>query len=81
MSFSNVRALLSSEYSTTDVLYYLQKVAMLVQGNWVVKSEVIYPKDFTSPQNGVPSELMCRARDYIVGVQFRDRELIHKMQL
>lgn len=68
MSFRNLRTMLSSEHSTTDVLSYLQKAAVLVQGNWVVKSELIYPKESTSSENGVPGEVMCKARDYIVSV-------------
>ncbi|XP_067121880.1 LOW QUALITY PROTEIN: DNA-directed RNA polymerase III subunit RPC5 [Centruroides vittatus] len=48
------------------ILRLLQQVAMLVQGCWVVKSDVIYPKDSISPLTGVNSELLCRARDYIM---------------
>jgi len=33
-----------------------------VQGNWIVNSDLVYPKDV---QDGI-SELMCKARDYIV---------------
>lgn len=35
-------------------------------GNWVIKSEVLYPDNTFSATSGVPAELMCRARDYIV---------------
>lgn len=58
----------------------MQQVAVLVQGNWVVNSELIYPKDSLSVQNGI-SELMCKARDYIVSILSKDnRLLLHKMQ-
>lgn len=65
ISFAKLCQILSPERDTTAILKYLQQVAMLVQGNWVVNSELIYPKDSLSPQN---SELMCKARDYIVSV-------------
>lgn len=31
-------------------------------------SEVLYPKKTMSAHSGVPSEILCRARDYIVGL-------------
>ncbi|XP_032674592.1 DNA-directed RNA polymerase III subunit RPC5-like [Odontomachus brunneus] len=66
ISFSNLCSMLSLEHSTTDVLCHLQKVAMLVQGNWVLKSELIYPTGFISSQNNISADFMCRARDYIL---------------
>lgn len=68
ISFTQLRLILSSEHDTAAVLKYLQQVAVLVQGNWVVNSELIYIKDSVSSQNGIPAELMCRARDYIVSI-------------
>lgn len=41
-------------------------MAVLVKGNWVIRSECLYAKDTVSPHNGVSAEFMCRARDYIV---------------
>lgn len=52
--------------TTETLLKTLPKVAVLVRGNWVVKSEVLYPANTFSATSGVPAELMCRARDYIV---------------
>lgn len=46
----------------------LPKVAVLVRGNWVVKSEILYPSNTLSSTSGVPSELMCRTRDYVVRI-------------
>lgn len=66
MSFMQLRTILSSDHETTAVLKYLQQVAVLVQGNWVVNSELVYPKDTMSAHSGIPAELMCRARDYVV---------------
>ncbi|XP_018343176.1 PREDICTED: DNA-directed RNA polymerase III subunit RPC5 [Trachymyrmex septentrionalis] len=65
ISFAKLCEILSPEQDTITILKYLQQVAMLVQGNWIVNSELIYPKDSLSPQNST-SEFMCRTRDYIL---------------
>jgi len=54
---------------TASLLRIVQQVAVLVQGNWVVRSDVLYPKDTSSNISGVPAELMCRGRDYIVSLK------------
>lgn len=61
-----LRSILSPDQDAVAVIKYLQQVAVLVQGNWVVNSELIYPKDTISSHSGVAADLMCRARDYIV---------------
>ncbi|XP_066291491.1 DNA-directed RNA polymerase III subunit RPC5-like [Branchiostoma lanceolatum] len=73
MSFSQLLALLTSGVDPTAVLRTVQQVAMLVQGNWVVKSDILYPKDTCSPHSGAPAELVCRGRDYVMWrfTQFR----------
>ena len=50
-----------------EVLEELQHVCVLVQGCWVVRSDVLYPKGHTSPHSGVCSDVLCRARDLAVG--------------
>lgn len=70
MSFLQLRTLLASEHETAAILKYLQQVAVLVQGNWVVNSELIYPKETMSAHSGIPADLMCRARDYVVRTFF-----------
>ncbi|XP_014226289.1 DNA-directed RNA polymerase III subunit RPC5-like [Trichogramma pretiosum] len=77
MSFEQLKALLSAEHQTTAILRYLQQVAYLVQGNWVVNSELIYPKDAVSSHSGIPAELMCRARDYIL-LCFTESEFVDR---
>lgn len=63
--------LAGGEGLTSDILLRtLPKVAVLVRGNWVVKSEVLYPANTFSATSGVPAELMCRARDYVVSLLF-----------
>ncbi|KAG0712422.1 DNA-directed RNA polymerase III subunit RPC5 [Chionoecetes opilio] len=51
--------------SSQSVLKVLQQVAVLVQGNWVVKSDIIYLKDSKS-ESGVPNDLIQRGRDYLL---------------
>lgn len=54
---------------TTDhlpVLRTLQSIAMLVQSCWVVKSELLYPKDSFSPVTRVPAEILCKVRDFVI---------------
>ncbi|KAG9350254.1 hypothetical protein JZ751_026608 [Albula glossodonta] len=66
MPFANLMGLLSSGTDSTAVLRCIQQVAMLVQGNWVVKSDVLYPKNSYSAFSGVPAEVLCRGRDYVL---------------
>ncbi|XP_033214367.1 DNA-directed RNA polymerase III subunit RPC5 [Belonocnema kinseyi] len=75
MSFAELRNTLSMDHDSGAVLKYLQQVAVLVKGNWIVNSELLYPKDTTSHEHGIPAELMCRARDFIL-LKFTENEYI-----
>ncbi|XP_076650808.1 RNA polymerase III subunit E [Halictus rubicundus] len=77
ISFVQLRSILSPDQETAAVLKYLQQVAVLVQGNWVVNSELIYPKDSISSHNGIPADLMCKARDYIL-LSFTEHEYLDR---
>nr|XP_003702985.2 PREDICTED: DNA-directed RNA polymerase III subunit RPC5 [Megachile rotundata] len=77
LSFAQLRLIISPDQETSAVLKYLQQVAVLVQGNWVVNSELLYPKDTVSSHNGIPAELMCRARDYVL-LSFTEHEYLHR---
>ncbi|CAK9834119.1 DNA-directed RNA polymerase III subunit RPC5 [Anthophora retusa] len=77
ISFPQLRSILSPDQETTAILKYLQQVAVLVQGNWVVNSELLYPKDTISSHNGIPAELMCRARDYVL-LSFTENEFLDR---
>ncbi|XP_033907518.1 DNA-directed RNA polymerase III subunit RPC5-like [Acipenser ruthenus] len=66
MPFANLMGFLGHGTDSTAVLRCIQQVAMLVQGNWVIKSDVLYPKDSCSPHSGVPAEVLCRGRDYVM---------------
>ncbi|OXB54335.1 hypothetical protein ASZ78_015515 [Callipepla squamata] len=100
MPFANLMSLLGSGTDSTTVLRCIQQVAMLVQGNWVVKSavflenqlthppsllinsDVLYPKDTSSPHSGVPAEVLCRGRDFVVSTKMwkftQDRWVVRK---
>jgi DNA-directed RNA polymerase-3 subunit RPC5 len=77
MQFQQLMMILAGgEGLTADTLLKnLPKVAVLVRGNWVVKSEVLYPSNTFSSTSGVPAELMCRTRDYVVTIWYRVRHL------
>ncbi|KAL1517071.1 hypothetical protein ABEB36_000883 [Hypothenemus hampei] len=85
IQFHQIMLLLAGvEGVTADALIKsLQKVAVLVRGNWVVKSEVLYPDNSLSATSGVPAELMCRARDYILYLftkeQFVERKKVSSL--
>uniref|UniRef100_A0A673IL73 DNA-directed RNA polymerase III subunit RPC5-like n=1 Tax=Sinocyclocheilus rhinocerous TaxID=307959 RepID=A0A673IL73_9TELE len=65
MPFANLMGLLASGTDSIAVLRCIQQVALLVQGNWVVKSDVLYPKNTCSSHSGVPAEVLCRGRDFV----------------
>ena len=55
-----------ADQSQDDILTHLMKFAVLVQGCWVVRSNLLFPEGFYSAYNSVPHSVMCRARDLIV---------------
>uniref|UniRef100_A0A8D8RXJ9 DNA-directed RNA polymerase III subunit RPC5 n=2 Tax=Cacopsylla melanoneura TaxID=428564 RepID=A0A8D8RXJ9_9HEMI len=57
---------LTSPGEESEMKKFLQQHALLVHGNWVVKSDVLFPKESASPFSGVPGDVMCTARDYLV---------------
>ncbi|XP_053327192.1 DNA-directed RNA polymerase III subunit RPC5 [Spea bombifrons] len=66
MPFANLMGLMAAGTESIAVLRCIQQVAMLVQGNWVVKSDVVYPKESSSPHSGVSAEILCRGRDFVM---------------
>ena len=71
-------ALLDRDIDQSLILKAVQQVAVLVQGCWVVKSELLHPKDSFSAYNHSPAEVICRARDLVVSVTWicRVRDLV-----
>ncbi|ESO84071.1 hypothetical protein LOTGIDRAFT_108154 [Lottia gigantea] len=78
MRFSQLLSLLDPGTDPTSVLRPLQVFALLVQGCWVVKSEILYPKEACSPVSGISSEYLCRGRDYIMWKFTHSRYVIRK---
>ncbi|XP_023029282.1 RNA polymerase III subunit E [Leptinotarsa decemlineata] len=66
IQFQQLLLLLTGGPTADVLLKTLPNVANLVRGNWVVKSEVLYPANTLSATCGVPAESMCRARDYVL---------------
>lgn len=55
-----------AQLSTDKVLRNLALCGVLIQGNWTLQSEILYPPGIVSLTNGVSSDLMCRGRDYVL---------------
>lgn len=75
IDFAKLMSVLPPKSDPTSVVRFLQQVAVLIQGCWVVKSEVLYPKDSFSPRTGVPAEIMCRARDFLLYLYTQSRHV------
>ena len=56
----------SSSLDGLEVLRHLQQYAVLIQGCWVVKSDVLYVRDSASESTGTPADDLCRARDFVL---------------
>lgn len=65
IKFVQLMQLLPRDTDEAVALRSLQQVAILVQGCWVVKSEILYPKETFSSHSGVSAEILCRARNYL----------------
>ncbi|RWS25994.1 DNA-directed RNA polymerase III subunit RPC5-like protein [Leptotrombidium deliense] len=83
VSFNELKEYLLETSDDNTLLRYLQQYAMLVQGNWVVKSEILYPKEggpTISPVSGAPIEALCRARDYVMW-QFTQSQSVNRKEI
>ena len=59
-----------------SLLRSLQTVAVLVQGCWVAKSDLLYPMDFVSEVNGITGLQMQKARDLVVSYKLLNLEVL-----
>lgn len=66
-----------SKPTTERVLRQLPLVGVLVRGNWVLQSELLYPENSVSSINGVTAEYMRRARDYVL-FQLQKQEFLNR---
>uniref|UniRef100_A0A6I8SG94 Polymerase (RNA) III (DNA directed) polypeptide E (80kD) n=1 Tax=Xenopus tropicalis TaxID=8364 RepID=A0A6I8SG94_XENTR len=78
MPFANLMGLMAAGTESINVLRCIQQVAMLVQGNWVVKSDVVYPKESSSPHSGVSADVLCRGRDFVMWRFTKSRWVVRK---
>lgn len=80
LHFNKIISLLPVGSSPAIVINYLQNSAVLIQGVWVVKSEVLYPKDWTDACSGLSAEKICRVRDYILW-KFSQNQTVSRAEL
>lgn len=59
-----------TDESVTTILTHLQKIAVMVCGNWTIKSDELYPDNTISSHFGLSFEVMRLLRDYIVRYNF-----------
>jgi len=64
--------------NTSAVLAGLTQFAVLVQGCWVVKSEILYPEGTKSPVSGIDAAKLWPKRDYVMFCFNRKRLLSRK---
>ncbi|XP_060857041.1 DNA-directed RNA polymerase III subunit RPC5-like [Metopolophium dirhodum] len=55
-----------SDESVITILTHLKEMAVLVRGNWTLKSEELYPDNTISAHFGLSFEVMRLLRDYII---------------
>ncbi|KAL1394578.1 hypothetical protein pipiens_003021 [Culex pipiens pipiens] len=81
LTFQQIMDLLPDRGLAADkVLRTLPLAGVLIRGNWVVQSEIMYPEGSVSAINGVPAEQMCKARDYIL-YRFTQSDHLERHQL
>lgn len=76
VSFEEVYQMVDQLDRTKDILDTLADLAILVQGNWVVKSEVLYGDSSErdcSDVTGISIRLFIAARDYLMWLFQQDR--------
>uniref|UniRef100_A0A0R3WIG4 SH2 domain-containing protein n=1 Tax=Hydatigena taeniaeformis TaxID=6205 RepID=A0A0R3WIG4_HYDTA len=60
------------------VIPILNRLAVLVRGWWVVRSDILYPPNTYSEHASVPSTQLIRARDYVMAVFHQGDHLTRK---
>ena len=82
LSYKDLTCLLSGNFDSVSILRNLQMFAILIQGNWVVKSEVLYNKETcsNSPFTGISCDILCRTRNFILW-KFTNSNVISKDEI
>ncbi|XP_057311947.1 DNA-directed RNA polymerase III subunit RPC5-like [Hydractinia symbiolongicarpus] len=78
LQFTQLCTLLGGGLDENVVLKGLTQYALLVQGCWVVKSEVLYPRESKSQVSGLAAEKLWPSRDYLMFCFNRKRVLSRK---
>lgn len=73
LRFRELSKLLPPGIDSTNLERALQPIAVLVQGCWVVKSEILYPKNSTSRLTGISGDILASVRDYILWCYTKSR--------
>ncbi|XP_065559462.1 DNA-directed RNA polymerase III subunit RPC5-like isoform X2 [Artemia franciscana] len=58
-----------------EALHCLHDCAVLVQGNWVISSEVLYPEGTLCGVTGMPAKALAKARTFILLLFAHEREV------
>ena len=61
-----LRVKLKVHVDDSELIRTLQTAANVIQGNWVVRSDLVYPPSYVSSSHGISREIMQEARDLIV---------------
>ncbi|XP_062507607.1 DNA-directed RNA polymerase III subunit RPC5-like [Corticium candelabrum] len=78
IKFNQICMLLEANSKQIAVLRAVSSMANLVQGCWVVKSELVYPDGSTSPTSGVGAEVLRNGRDYVLWKFTQTRFVVRK---
>ena len=78
LQFTQLCALLGGGMDISAVLTGLTQYAMLVQGCWVVKSNILYPEGTKSHVSGLDAAKLWPSRDYVMFCFNRKRVLSRK---
>eukprot|EP00794_Sanderia_malayensis_P009129 gene9129-10102_t len=73
-------SLLGPSLDEKTILKGLHNYAILVQGCWVVKSEIIYPKGSTLKASGTDAEIIWPARDYVLW-RFNHKRMLERKDI
>eukprot|EP00795_Rhopilema_esculentum_P009449 gene9449-17167_t len=80
IQFHHLLALLGPGLDEKTILKGLHDFAVLVQGCWVIKSDVLYPKGSKSQVSGIDGEAIWPTRNYIIWL-FNHKRIIERKEL
>ncbi|VDK37242.1 unnamed protein product [Taenia asiatica] len=72
------RSVDKSIVTAAAVIPILNRLAVLVRGWWVIRSDILYPPNTYSEHASVPSAQLIRARDYVMAVFHQGGHLTRK---